>query len=188
MAICLRSAGAQGFDRNAESLTSIDEIDLLFRHAADSPFPKSVELKVGEALDEAFPNAHWPEISCTVPTGRSSLAHVVVIWVDPYTIAGRTLHDHVCEADRGAWSDPTGCRTVCCGERRDLYDELAKLARTEIRGVDAILARPSTSPGLSALLHALQERALEYQLDRYLRYLHAGTLTDLPNHEEESCK
>lgn len=177
VAICPRSAGAQGFDRERESLTSVDEVDRLFRYAVGSPFPHSVELKFGAALQQEFPYAHWPEVSCTVPSGRLSLAHVVVIWVDPYTVNGRPLREHVQELVSAHGLSCPVVERRCCHERRDVYDELAALAVAETCAIDAILDRPTTSAALRELLHALRERDLEYQLDRYLRYLRAGTLT-----------
>lgn len=175
VAICLRSAGAEGFDRGRESLTEVTEVERLFRHSVGSSFPRSAALKDRNALQEEFGGSSWPELSCTVASGRISLDHTVVIWVDPYTVGGEPLVDRV---RRLANQHGLHCRVeqrTCCQERRPLYDELAHLAINGRHSVYAALASPEISEDLRTYLVDLRDRGLSYQLKRYLSYLRSGT-------------
>jgi len=40
VAVCLWSAGAKGFDRNREALKSVQDIDRLFLHSSQVPYPE----------------------------------------------------------------------------------------------------------------------------------------------------
>jgi len=176
VAICLRSAGAMGFDRARESLTEVAQVDRLFRYSAGSAFPRSIELKDVDTLRQEFGQSSWPELSCTVAGGRIGLDHAVVIWVDPYSVNGEALVDQV----RGLVNQCGLVRPVversCRQERRPLYDELARLAMNGTDKLHGILDLPEISDGLREYLGALQARGLSYQLTRYLRYLRSGTL------------
>jgi hypothetical protein len=176
VAICLRSAGAEGFDRRRESLTEVAQVDRLFRYPAASPFPRSIEFKVGDSLKNEFGRSSVPELSCTVTSGRLSLDRAVVIWVDPYSVNGEALVDQVCGLVNQYGLNCCVKERFCRQERKPLYNEFAHLAMKGMYTLDAILASPEISDELRAFLGDLQARGPLYQLDRYLRYLRSGTL------------
>jgi len=176
VAVCLRSAGAQGFDRNRESLKRMDDIDLLFRYPADTPFPERSMLKTARALQELFPNAHLPELSCTAPSECLAFEHTVVIWVDPHIINGQPLVEWVEKIVAQYNLDAPVVERTCISKRRPVYRELAELASLRPPTLDELMTRPETSAELRSLVQELQHRQLGYQFSRYLRYLHRGTL------------
>ena len=85
VAICLRSAGGEGFNRESEALT-IDEIDRVFYHSRNAPFPKSIMVKSQRLLGEEFGKIkpQSPEISCSVSDQVLSAKHIKVVLVDPW--------------------------------------------------------------------------------------------------------
>jgi hypothetical protein len=90
VAVCLRSAGAQGFRREQESLRTPEEIDRLFSRPADDEYPASTWIKFATELQKEFnaPNARDPEISCTYKDGVLPIKYVDRVVVDPYVING----------------------------------------------------------------------------------------------------
>ena len=177
VAICLRSAGVMGFDRRRESLTDVSQVDRLFRYPAGSPFPRSIELKDVDSLKSEFGQSSWPELSCTVTSGRLNLSHTVVVWVDPYSVDGEALVDRVRGLANQHGLDRPVVERSCRQERRPLYNELAHFALKGVHKLNAILELPEISDELRAYLGELQARGLSYQLPRYLGYLRSGTLT-----------
>lgn len=98
VAICLRSAGRNDFDREREALKSISEVDRLFKHPVDEPDKsKRSYVKTRKELEKDFTNASAPEISCTVESGKFSLEYVKLVRVEPYIIQGHHLEVKVKE-------------------------------------------------------------------------------------------
>jgi hypothetical protein len=55
VAICLRSAGREGFDRERESLNSISDVNRLFKHPVDEPdLKKPSYVKTGRSYKKTF--------------------------------------------------------------------------------------------------------------------------------------
>ena len=106
VAICLRSAGAQGFNREEEALRTVEEIDRLFLHPSNvhPPFKKHL-IKFGDKLEEEFedPNAQTPEISCTVSGGVLPIQKVRFVRVDPYTVSGQSLRNWADRIKKKVW-------------------------------------------------------------------------------------
>ncbi len=96
VAICLRSAGAEGFNRESEGLT-IDEIDRVFYYPRNTPFPNSVQVKSQSLLAKEFTKSkpQSPEVSCSVSNQMLSAKYIIVAWVDPYVLNGQRLLDRV---------------------------------------------------------------------------------------------
>jgi hypothetical protein len=92
VAVCLRSAGAKGFNREKEALP-LDHVERLFCHPANAGTPQSTYVKFSEELQKEFhtSQARSPEISCTYPNGILPLEFVSKILVDPYTIGDQAL-------------------------------------------------------------------------------------------------
>ena len=99
VSITLRSAGAHDFDRDAESLATVDDVNRLFACSqADNPLDQS-SLLFGERLREAFaplhPYATAAEVSLTIEPELVPMAEVIAIWVDPVETRDARLLDIV---------------------------------------------------------------------------------------------
>lgn len=178
VAICLRSAGATGFDRDVEALQSIEDVDRLFENAADAGYPLSTFVKFRAKLREEFgnPGAADPEISCTVNSGYLSFEHVEAVIVDPYTIGNSQLIDHV----RALM--PAGIRNLvrertCRTARSPLYNELATIIEGGVPSLEDIIASPNVSQDLATWSQDIIN--IEWQFSRFARYLRYGTLCPL---------
>ena len=90
VAICLRSAGAKNFNRDRESLRSIDEINRLFYYSDGSDIKFKNKLRTEFSLPAEYKIGD-PEISCSTQNGLISLENVKSIIVDGYVIGGRPL-------------------------------------------------------------------------------------------------
>ena len=98
VAICLRSASSRGFDRDAESLRTADEVEQLFDFPVEIGFPRTADVKYGDSLRSSFPfakDARRPEISCSRASGAVSFQALVVVWVDPIDVDGAPLGERV---------------------------------------------------------------------------------------------
>lgn len=180
VAICLRSAGAEGFNREAEGLT-IDEIDRVFYYPRNAPFPESTMVKSQRLLAEEFGKTkpQSPEISCSVPNQVLPLEYIIVTWVDPYVLNGRSLGDIVLDIvgnnpDLNCQIELRPCKE---SSRQRLYSEIAECIREEIPSLYD-LAQDST---LSSTLREYAGQVVKNseavrQFNRYIKYLLHGTL------------
>ncbi|MDP9312272.1 MAG: hypothetical protein M3R24_15535 [Chloroflexota bacterium] len=180
VAVCLRSAGANGFNRGKEALTSLDDVNRLFRYPTQAGFPESSEVKYVAELRIHFPGARDPEISCTVDAGKLSLQHLIVVWVDPYTIHGKPLLDFVAQQvmDVGMWFNLRG-RNCRDGAIKALYNELASELINSTATLSDLGQRARVSSDLRFWAGRVARKKLEYQFERYARYLLTGTLRPL---------
>jgi hypothetical protein len=175
VAVCLRSAGATGFDRDAESLSDLDEIGRIF---VEPSYKYDGRLKGRGELANEFgqSNVGNIEISCRPVERTIPLKYVRYLKVDPYTIGSRKLVDFVGEAvaeyapnkqvhERGGIVEPSR------------YDELSKLVQSGVRVANR------SSIDLNARVRdwfdGLAASGIEYQFDRYAKYLEEGTLLPL---------
>lgn len=179
VAVCLYSAGARDFDREAEALPRIELVDQLFFWPLGSVFPDSTRVRFSDELRAVFPQAKSrnPELSCTFLSGRISLDHVVVVWTDPYVIGGKALRDWVQEAAQ--WRGLESLireRTCKDGSRRRLYGELADLVSQGYRSLATLERLESTSDAMRNWAGKTLENSIDYNFRRYADYLFNGTL------------
>ena len=127
VAVCLRSAGAKGFDRHQEALGSAREVDSLFLHPPDEGFPESIYVKSSKQLQATFPRAANPEISCSIGNGYLPISDIIVAWIDPYQISDRPLISWVNEAMVEVSVNIRVRERSCWENRRVLYGELLTL-------------------------------------------------------------
>lgn len=178
VAICLRSAGAEGFNRERESLQTVQDVDRIFAKAQDDGYPGATWIKYASDLREEFnlPTARDPEVSCIYPEGVLSLRHVHSILVDPYTIGNQPLRTHVCAGlERRELSVPVQARSIALGGR---YDELARLVRErrpDLAEIGSLSNRDQTKEWAART----NESGINYQFRRYGDYLREGTLEPL---------
>lgn len=176
VAVCCRSAGAADFNREREALGRVEDVDRLFRNAADAGFPRSAYLKMASTAPTPGPAAGMPEVSCTVARGLLPLDYVIVAWTDPYVLGGRPLRAWVGEAMAAAGAGFRLWERSCHEERRPLYAELLAVVQSAEPSLHGIAHDPTRSPSLRAWAAGVQERGLAYQFRRYRHYLIKGTV------------
>lgn len=182
VAICLRSAGRPGFNRENEALSSIQDVDRLFEYPIEHS--KSYFVKHPTQLQEEFTptasKASAPEISCTVVCGIFPLHYVNYIRVEPYIIQRQPLQAKVKEiiANRGAKFQVF---------ERDLdrcpayTNELLEILKSDLPSIQNLSQNPRVSVGLRDWSIKLMERNLEYQFNRFAKYLYQGTILPILN-------
>ena len=180
IAVCLRSAGAEGFNREAEGLT-IDEIDRVFYHPRNVSFPRSIRVKSQRLLAEEFKKTkpQSPEISCSVPNQVLSAKYIIVAWVDPYVLNGQRLLDRVSNVVKNKQESNFHIRQRYCrkNSRIHLYNEIAECIREEIPSLYDIVQDNMFSSNLREYVQqVLRNSEAERQFNRYVKYLLHGTL------------
>lgn len=175
LAICLRSASGKNFDREAESFSSVEEVDRLFKHPIGHR--GSGWLKTKEELQKEFsiPKASLPEFSCTVESEKIPLNYVELIRVDSYVIQGKSLYDWV---EQLATDSGQNFRIYIRDRCPSFTNELAEiLAIThDIPTLSDLCHSSNTSDELKAWARAIIAGGLEYQFERFATYLIDGTL------------
>ena len=182
IAICLRSAGAQRFDRDAESLKTVEEVDRLFIYPKSYGFPKAGEIMHRTDLEDQFQvdKVSFPEMSLSFGQELIPLEYVNMILVDPYTSGGVSLVEHVTQAARaiGSFHAPIKARPAS-HKRRGLYAEMGDLLLRE--SATPSLRSISSMTDISSALRewaaeASQRSYLEMQWRNYAEYTLSGTL------------
>jgi hypothetical protein len=174
VAVCLRSAGVPGFDRDRDSLKTIADVNRLFWKPI-SEGRTLAHLKFKDALRREFgPAAAAAEVSCTSKKGLMSFAKLFDVLVDPYTIAGIPLTMWARQAITGS-----GLRVPVETRRTDIvigtYDDIASLVEQR---TPRLAEFPNLTDNVFLLNWAERIRAggLEYQFKRFADYLRVGTL------------
>ncbi len=174
VAICMRSAGAYGFNREVESI-AIGQVEDIFAHPMDVVSPQKSYVKFARALRDVFPDAHNPEVSCTVNGNFIPLCFVKYIMVDPYVVAGSNLSVHVRNLLSSRNLDIRVIERSVVTERRSMYNILATaIENNNINSVDALL-KSTTSDAIHQWAESV--RPLWYQVLRYSNYFNEGTLS-----------
>ena len=180
VAVCLRSAGAAGFDREAESLDTTEDVDRIFRYPIDAGFPRSSSTRFGETLRAAFPGRACEltscEVSCTISEGLAPIGATVVVWVDPIDVPGARLVDLVRDQAAAAELGTIVRERTMIAERRTVIQEVSDLLSVEQLPLRLVAGRHDLSAATRAWAAELVERGLGWQFERYSRYLVVGTL------------
>lgn len=178
VAICLRSAGGQGFDRERESLSSIEGIERLFQYPVDEEVPaRRAYVKNRQQLQQDFTSdASAPEISCTVASGLFPMHYVKWIRVESYTIGGKSLHSLVEDLKlKNNLNPPVYDRGKC----PPYTNELINILTNEIPSLQNLSQNLNVSEELRSWAKQLMDRKLEYQFIRFAKYFRNGTLLPL---------
>lgn len=174
-AICLRSAGASGFDRQNESLKTVKEVDRLFAYPADDEKSSWVRFSRDLATEFDLPEAHDPEISCSFTEGILPMRHVWYGTVDSYILRVRPLSSIIAAMDPPfkvydrKYSDARG----------RILNELANMFISRAVTLREILSDENASGDLKEWATGILQLGLEYQFNRYRDYLRNGTLLPL---------
>ncbi|HLG65203.1 MAG TPA: hypothetical protein VKY19_24930 [Ktedonosporobacter sp.] len=181
IAISLRSAGAQNFDREKEALKTLEDVNKLFTHPANIGSPESQYVKYRKALREDFQyaDAADPEISCSVSKDFLPFHHGTVVIVDPYIIQGRPLYDWVRQKIQDyKWKifvrERTG-RQPKWHSRKRLYNELSEVISAGTLLLQDLLQK-EISTDMGEWAQTIRAANLDLQFRRFARYLHYGTL------------
>ncbi|MDE2734824.1 MAG: hypothetical protein OXI72_10560 [Gemmatimonadota bacterium] len=180
VAVCLWSAGAKGFNRERESLNTLEEIDRLFLHPSNSGTPKSTDIKYRARLAAEFgrqkTKTQDPEISCTVPNGVLSTQHVSFVGVDPYIVNNQKLLDWVnIIKQRYSVQFPVYERSHFRDRSRSsFYNEIAEQIDEQTPTLQALTHNNACSRSLRDWAEKILP--LEWQFERYASYLRDGTL------------
>lgn len=182
VAIALRSAGAHDFDREGESLSTLDEIDKIYRHGVESGFPMSVETKFGDELQRAFASspieAKSAEVSVSLPEEMIGLAHVTMVTVEPLVVGDVDLVNVVrALVHHFGWK--LSVRPRLMGERREVWSDLVRFLADGSLPFIQVSNRADASPATRDWIRSIGEKALQWQFDRFARYLCEGTLEPL---------
>lgn len=180
VAVCLRSAGAQGFNREVEALRTVEEIDRLFLYQNDVfPHSKRHLIKFGENLQDEFedPSAQTPEVSCTASKGILPIQSVKLVRVDPYVVNNQKLLNQVNEIKRKySFTFPVYERNRFQNSRRIIYNEITNQIGEEIPSLYTITQDDTCSQLLREWARQILDGDLEWQFERYAMYLRDGTL------------
>lgn len=181
VSITLRSAGAHDFDRDAESLDSVDDVERLFLFGRSAnPLDRSTTLfgdRLREAFSPRFPQASAAEASLTAEPELLPLEDVVAIWVDPLEIGGVNLVETVAgRIAMGRTARPVRARHLR-EPRHDIYRDvvsfLADGGRPDLR---LLAGRADVGEPKRDWARSLIARDLNWQFERFGGYLRAGTI------------
>jgi hypothetical protein len=180
IAICFRSAGAQGFDREREALNTLEEIDRLFVHPSNLSGSKSSYIKHRDQLVTEFgnPNARSPEVSCSVPNNLLPIQYVQFVRVDPYIVNGQPLRDWINRIKRkhGVQFPIYERDRFQDSSRKFLYNEIAERIGEKIPSLYTLVHDSTCSQPLQKWAKQISDGDLEWQFKRYATYLRDGTL------------
>ena len=178
VAVCLW-AGAKGFNREREALNTIADVNRLFLNSSNAPFPESTHVKFINQLAKEFgkQKAQGPDISCTVPDDILPAKYTIVVWVDPYIVNNQRLLDWVAKITR-KYRGQFHIRMRNCQDnlRANLYNEIAERIIGKIPSLNALVQDETCSPLLRNWARQIRMANLEWQFQRYAKYLHEGTL------------
>ena len=182
VAICLRSAGRQNFDRKKESLKSIEDVNRLFKYPVgdkNCQYVKKDRTELQEEFSERSSDISAPEISCTVDLGYLPLEYVKLVRVEPYRIQGKPLKTWV-EEIKNAKNYQF---RVFKRDRFPPYtQELIDILTQEMPSLSDLCQNHNLSQELRDWAKKINEGNLEYQFNRFAKYLRTGTiLAHLPH-------
>jgi len=188
IAICLRSAGGRDFNRVAESLGTIDEINRIFQYSiegAPNEYAKAY-IKYSQDLKRDFNNlqAMTPEVSCTINNERFSFNSIEKIIVDPYIISGRNLLDKVRNLHREYQLGGVIWQRLYDFNREQMIQELANLLFQRYVAIGDIARNEGNSENLRDWARRIISGGIGWQYERCARYLRSGTILELHNEVE----
>lgn len=173
VAICLRSAGAKGFNREREALP-LARIDRLFadRHPSGARYAK-----FGSQLRrEGTGRESDPELSASVPQQYFSLKYITHLIVDGYRFESGTLLEIV----QQAWAAAGGPKRVwprrTRPDRAALLTEVSAAIRDGCLRANELAESSSAGPLARQWACELIASGLQYQYQRFATYLQNGTL------------
>lgn len=186
-AICLRSAGGRNFDRARESLASVDDVERIFLNTYDpNAGYKNARILFSDRLKEEFngeyginqnSNTLNPEVSCDVDNEVLLFDDLIYVIVDEIHYDGTHLRDVVeQELSRHGIRRRVVVRRYRDEGRKNLLDDLVQTIFDGCSSTEEIREHDDASGPLIRWVSDLSERGLDWQLNRYIRYLATGTV------------
>jgi hypothetical protein len=181
LAVCFRSAGHPEFNRENESLTSTEEVKLLYSNPLNHIY--SSNIKFTPQLRNDFPNklvTGQPELSATMPNNLLSFEYLMGCKVDPLNYNGIHLIDTVknlVEQSNDNFSNEVKERY---SKREAMYNELINTISSGTVTLNQISANESLSQVLRRWAKVTEEKKLEFTaFQPFQNYLRNGTLSRL---------
>lgn len=181
VAICLRSAGANDFHREKESLGSVDDVIRIFAYEEYSDDWKKPLVKFRPALIKEFDfeKATSPEVSCTIPDEVISFKYLSGMIVDPYVGREHSLINIVKTITEENKFHISPTKRSYVPDRFNIFTEINTLFQNEISELESIVKREETSDELKSWLNRVIENGSDYNFRRYAKYLIEGTISEL---------
>lgn len=174
--IALRSAGGKKFNRDLESLSTVEEVNTIFTHENIEDAPEERARAYVKFTDKLGAN---PEVSCFIEDELLPFKYLVHVIVDDVNVNGKSLMEYV----RNELFKNKIDRSVIL---RPYKTELgrAKLLSTLVNS----LVSPKTNSEKNKIeLKEWQERLEQkraYQYNRFMTYFIEGTINVLNNEDE----
>lgn len=190
VAIALRSAGAHDFDRLGESLSTVDEVDRIYRHPVHIGFPLSADTRFGDELAQAFKGspieAKAAEVSVMLDDELLPLSFVSMVRVEPFEVQDVEF-ERVVKALLRQFNVDLLVRPRLMGERREVWRDIVSFLSDGPVPLTWLVNRADASEPTRQWMLAIQERDLGWQFDRFATYLYEGTLKSLakPSRRDE---
>lgn len=176
VAVCLCSAGSDGYDRSAFAIKDTRDIDKLFANTTGMG-PKSTWLQYTTILKKLFtdiPVKGAPEVSCTSTDRLISLDYVTSVLVDPLVHNGFDLHAEVA-SKLSSHHEILGSMAKRQSKKQERYLSLvSNVAAGHVRLKDV-----AGDSDLEEWKNGLLKNDLGWQYERFAEYLLTGTLSRL---------
>lgn len=187
VAICLRSAGGEDFNRIEEAISISEVVKIYNPKYPDKPYILNAKCKNESdlCLDRKFPNKIGKiksiEVSCSTKEEVLSFNYLSEIIVDPYEVNRIQLLDKVSQLCASNKLVPPSVRTYKEDTRWKLQQELADYLITSNQSftLDVILADQNTLDELKKWATNLKNQGITWQYTRFAKYLKEGTLTKI---------
>lgn len=180
--ITLRSAGAKDFDREKESLSSLEEVERIFVYKKDEENKSRCLVKSFTQLQDEFKEklknikAANLEINLQIPGEVIPLQFITRIKVDKYHFKTKYLQSFIDDKLIEKKCPKYTLSRSCDSSRYKLYDEIKKIISQRTVPLEEVQKSASTTKDLSEWIEQLQKAELGYQYIRYANYLREGTL------------
>ncbi|EMY79919.1 hypothetical protein pgond44_14543 [Psychroflexus gondwanensis ACAM 44] len=184
--LSLKSAGLKGFKREDYGI-SIEQVEDIFfcvecENPSDEPYIKRTN-ELRETFDVKDPGALNPELNFSIENEILGFENIISITVDPIIVNGRELYDvvkvmlHYYEIDTFVLKRKFHYQEG--DERKKLMKIISEnLSKNELNLTSLKEILKGFEYGLN-WINRVENGGLEYNLNRYLNYLKAGTIDKL---------
>lgn len=186
VSIALRSAGSPNFNRNDESLKSIEEVDRIFRYPSTTYVSKRKEIKWRAELIDEFKKEYVsnPEMSISIASGLLPMAYVTNIKIDSYFIKNDYLYNHLklC-TEISSWKGYPSqyLYRKYKDNQRVILNDVVKLLLIRQLSFDELLTEKGLAAYTKNWAKKLHANDITIQWQRYSNYLRQGTLIPILN-------
>lgn len=191
IAISLRSAGAGDFNRDRESLGSVNEVDRIFTYSLDNApndYAKA-NIKFKKYLIREFNNSKVasPEVSCTLRQEIIPFDYLDRIVVDSYQINNQELIEKVKWLKQETRINCSVYSRQYAEGRKEIKQNLANLLTENLVTLEEIIDHEQASPNLKDWANRLKKGGNETikAYKRFAQYLRSGTLLELCKENDE---